>query len=1724
MKDILKAGIDRILRFAGGQRPPYVVAVIAFLAMAALCGLLSWYPRSSILGILILTGLIEFYFCKFVHHNEDADNLLLQLSDVNRQLSKEIAERKQVEATLSVTEIKQKALYDLSADAIVLMDLEKGVVSGNPACWALFGCKNEEEFSQKMYEMWSPKLQPDGVPSRVKAKKMVAMVLKEGTYSFEWKYQRANGEEFLANVSLVKMDLEGRTFLQATLHDITEQRWTQEELLKSDRRFMDVLYASSDAMLLIDNGKFVDCNDAAVRMLRYPNKEAFSMSSPWDISPPVQPDGRSSMEKAVEMEDAAIQHGTHRFEWILQKADGETFPVEVTLTAIIAQGKNQILCVWRDITEQKRAQKALEDSERRLATIIDLLPDATFAIDREGHVIAWNHAIEKITGVPASEMLGKGDYAYAVPLYGKPQPMVINMVLGGHDERWKDYDFVDREGTHVIAQRFVPGLRGGQGAYVWGVVAPLSDSEGNIIGAIESFRDITEQKQAQKALEESERRLARIINFLPDGTFAIDRDRRVIAWNHALEEMTGVPASEMLGKGDYAYAVPFYGKAEPILIDLIFENNEEQWEKYSSIERKGDQLIAERFIPNLYGGKGAYIAGSAAPLYDGEGNIAGAITMIRDVTERKKAEDALRTSETKYRTVYDASLDGILVRKPDRSILAANRAAVAMFGYKDESELLALPLKDLYPEYQPDGSLSTEKAMRMLDIAMREGATFFEWQYYRKGGDSFFAMVGLTTMNLDGKLFLLNTIRDITKQKQAEEALRASETKYKTLYDASADAIRLRTADRRIIAGNRAAIAMFGCKDEKELTALTPTDIYPENQPNGRPSSEEAAKAMDCAIREGSVFLEWRYKRTDGTEFDALVSLTAMDIEGECCILTTARDITEQKRAEEAVHASETKYRTLFDASSDAILLRTLDRRIIGANRAAVMLFGCKDEAELLAMTPTDLYPEYQPDGQLSLEKAPKMVDDALQSGFYYFEWQYKRKNGTEFLANVLWTKMEVEGKLILLTTIRDITEQRRAEEALRTSERKLRLFADNVYDVIWAIDFSGRFTYVSSSVNLLLGYTPDELMHFKIDSVLTPESTALAYRHLEQALAAAQSGQRAAGKILELEQVRKDGSTVMTEVSYSGMYDESGQIVAFQGISRDITDRKQAEINLAQARDEAQAANLAKSQFLATMSHEIRTPMTAILGYADLLMDPTIDASSRNNYATTIRRSGEHLLTLINDILDLSKIEAGKMTLDLGPCHLVALLADIASLFQPRSKEHGISFSLEFQGPLPETIHTDGARLRQALINLTGNAIKFTEKGSAKIVTSFLPDGDQGQPAVRIDVVDTGIGISQETLKKLFLPFSQGDPLTTKKYGGTGLGLAISYHIAKMLGGSLTVRSKFGQGSTFTLTIPTGNLDGVAMLQNPAEASQMEVGKGWISGSEELTGVRILLAEDGLDNRELIQAILSRVGADVDTAENGRIAVEKACNQSFDLILMDMNMPEMDGYEATGVLRSRGYRGPIVALTANAMVGDSERCKIAGCNEYLTKPINRSHLIQTIIAFVDLKAAAARVPATAQVKKSSSCETESSKAGHVMGVSADHVAVDSDVTLHSNLQPTNILSPGESLAATDGEEVLVSEFVNDPDVSPLIEKFTERLAEQLNAMYRAVASHEHDELRRLAHKLKGAGGSYGYPQLTVVCKALEDAAHAANDPEEIVALDQVAALVHAIKNACPSP
>ena len=528
---------------------------------------------------------------------------------------------------------------------------------------------------------------------------------------------------------------------------------------------------------------------------------------------------------------------------------------------------------------------------------------------------------------------------------------------------------------------------------------------------------------------------------------------------------------------------------------------------------------------------------------------------------------------------------------------------------------------------------------------------------------------------------------------------------------------------------------------------------------------------------------------------------------------------------------------------------------------------------------------------------------------------------------------------------------QRNQLKYARNSERRMATIIQESEDAIIVETADGTVGYWNPGAERLFGYSAAEMLNKPIQ-LIVPEKCRAVKEDLVKKLL---EGQR----IRQFETVRlaKDGTELDVSITASVLRDDNGEVIGFSKIVRDIRSFKVAQAELDLARRTAEDANQSKSEFLANMSHEIRTPMTAILGFADVLDtdgDFCINPSFARGAIQTIRSNANHLLTIINDILDMSKIDAGKMTTERIEIAPTMIVEEVASLMQPQAVGKGIYVEIHYDSEIPTRIKSDPTRLRQILLNLVGNAIKFTEVGKVTLHTMYLPASN----SMQFRVVDSGLGMSEEQRKSIakFGAFSQADNSTTRRFGGTGLGLRISSSLAKMLGGSIQVESELGKGSVFTVTVDAGNMEGIEFVwPQVCSISRAPVPPPPVASVRAdtnpfpLAGLRILLAEDGPDNQRLISFHLKKAGADVTIAENGLLATEiiESSNGLFDLVFMDMQMPELDGYDATKRLRNSGHKLPIIALTAHAMDSDRQKCLDAGCDDYTTKPIHRQSLIE---------------------------------------------------------------------------------------------------------------------------------------------------------------------------------
>lgn len=670
-------------------------------------------------------------------------------------------------------------------------------------------------------------------------------------------------------------------------------------------------------------------------------------------------------------------------------------------------------------------------------------------------------------------------------------------------------------------------------------------------------------------------------------------------------------------------------------------------------------------------------------------------------------------------------------------------------------------------------------------------------------------------------------------------------------------------------------------------------------------------------------------------------------------LLNNRRYFLEQQMRERtaALGESEARYRLLFEGSHDALMtLEPPDWRFTSCNAATLALFGARDQAEFTTFTLWGLCPDRQPDGSPSEAKAREMLEIALREGSHYFEWTHRRINGETFPCTVLLHKMTLEDRTILEATVRDMTEYKRAQDAVIESETRLNKLIDVAQDAIIMMDADGNISMWNASAERIFGYAATEALGHDLHKLLAPERFWDAFQAGFTEFQKTGTG-NAVGQVLELTALRKSGEEFPVEFSLSAVQlQERWHAI---GILRDISARKQAEAALqetlhhleeatARANEmavKAEIANLAKSQFLANMSHEIRTPMNGVIGAIDLLLDTDLNNEQRH-FAEIVRSSGESLLTLIDDILDYSKIEAGKLDLETLDFDLRALLDDFAAMLAMRAQDKGLEFVCAADPQIPTHLQGDPGRLRQVLLNLAGNAIKFTHRGEVS-VRAYLESETETEAVLRFSIKDTGIGIPDTKIDILFDKFTQVDASTTRKYGGTGLGLAISKQLVEMMGGQIGVSSKEGVGSEFWFTARFLKQPKPKRIEAPPVA---------------LRGAHVLVVDDNATNREIISVQCAAWGVRAEQTCDGPTALRmlhqaRETGDPFAVVIIDMQMPEMDGETLGQAIKAdKSLKDTLmVMMTSFGRRGDTRRLEAIGFSGYLTKPVRQSDLFDCL-------------------------------------------------------------------------------------------------------------------------------------------------------------------------------
>jgi len=1022
-------------------------------------------------------------------------------------------------------------------------------------------------------------------------------------------------------------------------------------------------------------------------------------------------------------------------------------------------------------------------------------------------------------------------------------------------------------------------------------------------GVLKNLVRIEEVHSLAKSLKESSDTLSSVIDNSFGGIGIHDRGK-IIAANSMLAEMSRYSMDELVGMDGLLLIAPEFR-------DLVWQNIvNESHEPYEVLALRKDGTI---FPIEIEGRQISYEGRSVR------------ITIFRDITVKNAMIDALNRSEEKYRGIIEFAVDGFLIGDSGGVVTDTNEQFIQISG-KSRSEIIGNHISKLFPPNVLD-----EKPLR-FDLLLEGKTVVSERKLYRPDGS--FAHIEMHSKRMPDGTYQ-SIVRDITERMQALENLNEKEETLRRIYQESSDPILL-LSDSTFIDCNSAALKVLGLASKDLLINKTTWDISPRTQPDGQLSDLKAIDLLHDAITLGYNRFEWVHLKSDGSELPVEVMLTPIILKGKTVFYVIWHDISERKKKEQALMESEARLRMVI-SNVEAVLFTIDSNGLFSLSEGKGLGKLGLAPGQVVGLKATEVY-----------KSIPAIVDAINESltgkvvrGIY--------EVGTGYFDTVFSPQFGAHGEVERVVGLAiDVSEQRKAEEAIELERGYFQQLFQSAAEGIVLLDTNQQVIKINPEFAHIFGYSEEEIVGKSIEKYIVPANLVVESKTIFQKLKD--------GAALSIETIRchKDGSVVNVSLLAKPIIFKGDQI-AIYAIYRDITARKRVEeeivkknqeielqnIALFKAKERAEESDRLKSAFLANMSHEIRTPMNGIIGFSQLLSDEELTDEEKGQYIGIIQNNGKQLLSLINDLIDISRIEANQITITPVETDINIQLMEVFRLFQLKANEQMLDFHLTHT--LPETdnfILVDKGRLKQILINLLSNAFKFTLKGSIDFGCT-TSDG-----FVEFFVKDTGIGIDSKDQRSIFERFIQVETEISRQFGGTGLGLTISKSLVNLMGGSMWLESEIGKGSTFFFTIPL--LHAKNQVNTHADLSYTQQ-KLIVNGDK-----TILIVEDDLVNKLLLVELLDNPRINLLTAQNGQEAlnlIEK--NDSIDLVLMDLKMPIMDGLEATKRIRQSGGVMPIVAQSAYAQTLDIVKALEAGCSDYITKPIDANDLFAKINTFL---------------------------------------------------------------------------------------------------------------------------------------------------------------------------
>ncbi len=1228
------------------------------------------------------------------------------------------------------------------------------------------------------------------------------------------------------------------------------------------------------------------------------------------FSPKYQPDGTLSSVSRKRLMRQSLQEGASSFIWTHVLPGGQEFVVAYKVSQTTYAG--EIITIMQ-LTESRDLINSIEkqfEANKRAKAMIDATPMGICYWSKDFQLVDCNQVMLDLLKIEKKESF--------ISDYNRYRPDIQPDGQDSNSAAKEALAIAYEQGTHQVYWTHTDSL--GESIPVLVTIKKVKMGDEYVI--IEYTQDLRELRASQQETFAAIERNQIMLDTMPLGANFWNKNFQNIASNMAAAKLFDLKNSEEYLEQFFNLSPEFQpdGKSSATAaheyIQLAFDTGHCKFE-WLHQKPNGTPIPCEVTLIRQQ--------------YLGEDIVLG---YTQDLRELKASQKLAQEAEERSTVILETMPLSVAFWNEECELFYCNTAAMKLFKL-DNEELALTRFKELSPEFQPDGQRSEDKTQAVIAHVFKHGNLRFEWLHQDLQGNAIPVEITLVRANYRGEDIAVAYLRDLTELKASQEKAEEAIERNQTMLDTMPLCANFWSRDLVNLACNAEAPRLFDLKNQQEYLDRF-MELSPEIQPCGEKSGDLAVKNIHQAFSEGRTTFEWMHQKLDGTPMPCEITLIRSNIRGEDVVVGYTRDLREikasQAQAEEAIERNQ----TMLDTMPLCANFWSKNLENLACNAEAPRLFELKDEQEYLDRF-FELSPELQPNGESSAKLAAQNIKIAFEEGQCIFEWMHQKLDGTPMPCEITLIRTELRGEEVVAGFTRDLRQIKASQELAQEAEHRSQLMLDSF--PMGANFWSAELGLVDCNMEVakLYGYTSKEEYMANFAKVLPsfqPDgrpSIEVVRDWLQKAL---QSGHERFEFecVMPLTQEPMPVEVTIERILHKGAFGAISYVRDLREFKAMLKEIHAAEEDLRKAKDVAEQSAKAKSEFLANMSHEIRTPMNGILGLLHLLNSTPLQADQKNYVHKTLF-SANNLLRIINDILDFSKIEAGKLEIEATPFTLEQIFREVYDLYAVPSKEKGLRLHTNTHDTGTQILLGDPLRLKQILFNLTSNAIKFTHEGSIHLEVEAL-ECTQDSVQCRFSCKDSGIGLSQSQMDRLFSAFSQADSSVTRKYGGTGLGLAISQNLAHMMQGDMWVESVEGEGTTFFFTAIFGIGHDVVQPEDTAQNNAQ--------GQEQLGVGNLLLVEDNEINQLIAEELLRSVGYTVDTANNGQEAIDMLQAKTYDLVLMDIQMPVMDGLTASKTIRTMDAfkHIPIVAMSAHAMTGDKEISLAHGMNDHITKPI----------------------------------------------------------------------------------------------------------------------------------------------------------------------------------------